>query len=69
LQGLPAIEHNAAAAELLEQLSPQVPQLESAAEVDAEPVEEIPATQEIPAIQAQEILNELHPGTPEGSAQ
>jgi segregation and condensation protein B len=73
LQGLPAIEHNAAAAELLEQLTPQLtplptpqepPQLEAADPIDSEAVEAEPAQPP-----EQHIVNELNPGTPEGSAQ
>jgi segregation and condensation protein B len=86
LQGLPAIEHNAAAAELLEHLTPQLePQLTPEVSPDAEAttspqvaldekdvveqdvvehiVEKAPENAQI------EISNELHPGTPEGSAQ
>jgi segregation and condensation protein B len=85
LQGLPAIEHNAAGAELLQQLTPQ---LENAGDVvdaagseqeptneqEGEPTETLAveltepsevAPEELPD---QQILNELHPGTPEGSA-
>jgi segregation and condensation protein B len=82
LQGLPAIEHNAAAAELLEQLAPQVPQLESAESlasdsaddadlVTVEPAQlaEVKDTLEPAELPEQQILNDLHPGTPEGSAQ
>jgi segregation and condensation protein B len=69
LQGLPAIEHNAAATELLEQLTPlptpqEPPQLEAADPTDSEAVDAEPAQPP-----EQQILNELNPGTPEGSAQ
>jgi segregation and condensation protein B len=82
LQGLPAIEHNAVAAELLEQLSPQVPQLESAeplvsdsaddadlATIEPAQLAEVKDTLEPEELPEQQILNDLHPGTPEGSAQ
>jgi segregation and condensation protein B len=69
LQGLPAIEHNAAAAELLEQLTQQPtpqqpPQLEAADPIVSEALDAEPAQP-----LEQQILNELNPGTPEGSAQ
>jgi segregation and condensation protein B len=92
LQGLPAIEHNATAAELLEQLTPQVPQLENAEQIegsetleslesstaddtargaDIASAERIEIAEVIDTLEPQEqqILNDLHPGTPEGSAQ
>jgi segregation and condensation protein B len=69
LQGLPAIEHNAAAAELLEQLTPQVPQLESAEPAELAEVKDTLEPQELQELQEQQTLNDLHPGTPEGSAQ
>jgi segregation and condensation protein B len=75
LQGLPAIEHNAAGAELLAQLTPQLEStLDAQASEDTLPLpieatEELPEPTEMPDLPEQQILNELHPGTPEGSAQ
>jgi segregation and condensation protein B len=81
LQGLPAIEHNAAGAELLAQLTPQLEAtLDEVGALDAEQTaavadnvldNDLDVTAETPSQQAtqQEILNELHPGNPEGSAQ